>query len=56
MVLSAGPWQLGICGDRLIAGLAAMVDAVHEAGGKIVLQLAHAGCRATFGLNHFKKP
>jgi len=46
----AGPWQLGVYSDRLIGGLAAMVDAVHEAGGKIVLQLAHAGCRAAFGL------
>lgn len=27
-----------------------MVEAVHGAGGKVVLQLAHAGCRAGFGL------
>lgn len=46
----AGPWQLGVYSDTLIGGLAEMVDAVHQAGGKIVLQLAHAGCRAAFGL------
>src|SRR4030042_5719171 len=46
----AGPWQLGVYSDRLIGELTAMVDAVHEAGGKIFLQPAHAGCRATFGL------
>lgn len=46
----ASPWQLGVHKDTLIKGLAAMVDAVHGAGGKIVLQVAHAGCRANFGL------
>ncbi len=44
------PWQLGAHSDALIKGLAAMVDAVHGAGGRIVLQLAHAGCRAASGL------
>lgn len=39
----AGPWQLGICKDELIGGLKTMTDAVHQAGGKIVAQLAHAG-------------
>ncbi len=39
----AGPWQLGVYDDRLIPGLARMTDAVHEKGGMIVLQLAHAG-------------
>ena len=46
----ASPWQLGVHKDAVIGGLAAMVGAVHGAGGKIVLQLAHAGCRAGFGL------
>jgi 2,4-dienoyl-CoA reductase-like NADH-dependent reductase (Old Yellow Enzyme family) len=46
----ASPWQLGAHSDTVIEGLAAMVDAVHGAGGKVVLQLAHAGCRAGFGL------
>ena len=38
--------QLGICSDELVSGLAAMVDAVHKAGGRIAVQLAHAGCHA----------
>jgi 2,4-dienoyl-CoA reductase-like NADH-dependent reductase (Old Yellow Enzyme family) len=39
----AGPRQMGIYKDDLIPGLASMTDAVHQAGGKIVAQLAHAG-------------
>jgi 2,4-dienoyl-CoA reductase-like NADH-dependent reductase (Old Yellow Enzyme family) len=39
----AGPWQLGIYKDELIDGLKKMTDTVHEAGGKIIAQLAHAG-------------
>ena len=39
----AGPWQLGVYDDRLIPELEAMATAVHESGGKIVMQLAHAG-------------
>lgn len=39
----ASPWQLGVYDDRLIPGLCNMVDAVHEHGGKIAIQLAHAG-------------
>jgi len=39
----AGPWQLGIYKDDLMEGLKEMTDAVHKAGGKIVVQLAHAG-------------
>ena len=46
----AGPWQLGVHHDPLIHGLTALVHAVHEEGSKIVLQLAHAGCHAAFGL------
>ncbi len=41
----AGPWQLGIYSDALIEGFSARTEAVHKAGGKIILQLAHAGCR-----------
>lgn len=37
------PWQLGIYDDSRIDGLKSMTDAVHEAGGRIVAQLAHAG-------------
>ena len=39
----ASPWQLGVYKDELIPGLREMTEAVHEAGGKIVMQLAHAG-------------
>jgi len=39
----AGPWQLGVYKDELVPGLQAMTDAVHAAGGKIVMQLNHAG-------------
>jgi 2,4-dienoyl-CoA reductase-like NADH-dependent reductase (Old Yellow Enzyme family) len=38
--------QLGVYSDDLVPGLAQMTAAVHAAGGKIVLQLAHAGCQA----------
>jgi 2,4-dienoyl-CoA reductase-like NADH-dependent reductase (Old Yellow Enzyme family) len=39
----AGPWQLGIYKDELIPGLRDMTAAVHDNGGKIVMQLAHGG-------------
>lgn len=39
----AGPWQIGIYEDELIPGLRQMASAVHDNGGKIVLQLSHAG-------------
>jgi 2,4-dienoyl-CoA reductase-like NADH-dependent reductase (Old Yellow Enzyme family) len=42
----AGPRQLGVYSDELVDGLRLMVEAVHQEGGKIVLQLAHSGCLA----------
>ncbi len=39
----ASPWQLGVYKDALVPGLCKMTEAVHEAGCKIVMQLAHAG-------------
>jgi 2,4-dienoyl-CoA reductase-like NADH-dependent reductase (Old Yellow Enzyme family) len=42
----ATPAQLGIYDDRLIPGLRAMTEAVHERDGKIVAQLAHSGMLA----------
>lgn len=39
----AGPWQLGIYKDEIIQGLREMSTSVHEDGGKIIMQLAHAG-------------
>ena len=39
----ASPWQIGVYEDGLIDGLRQMTAAVHQAGGRIVLQVAHAG-------------
>ena len=39
----ASPWQIGIFKDELIDGLKEMTEAVHDCGGKIVIQLAHSG-------------
>jgi len=39
----AGPWQLGIYRDELVEGLRDLTTAVHDSGGVIVAQLAHAG-------------
>jgi 2,4-dienoyl-CoA reductase-like NADH-dependent reductase (Old Yellow Enzyme family) len=41
----AGQWQLSAGSDEFIPGLEKTVLAAHEAGGKIALQLAHAGIR-----------
>ncbi len=40
----ASPWQLGIYKDELVPGLQELATAVHACGGRIVAQLAHAGC------------
>jgi len=42
----AGNWQLGAYSDVLVPGLKTMADAIHGAGGRVALQLAHAGSRA----------
>ncbi len=39
----ATPWQLGVYKDELIQGLKELTCSVHKNGGKILLQLAHAG-------------
>ena len=46
----AGPWQLGIYSDKLVAGFSEMTEAVHKSSGKIVMQLAHAGIQANSSL------
>lgn len=46
----AGPRQLGIYAQELVPGLAQMCAAVHERGGRIVAQLAHAGIQAAYSL------
>jgi 2,4-dienoyl-CoA reductase-like NADH-dependent reductase (Old Yellow Enzyme family) len=40
------PWQVGSHSDELLPSLKKAVEAVHKEGGKIALQLAHAGRRA----------
>lgn len=47
----AGSWQLGAYSDTLIPGLTEMVKAVHDCGGKIAMQLAHAGSKAASQLS-----
>ncbi|MCK8603382.1 NADH:flavin oxidoreductase [Desulfoferrobacter suflitae] len=47
----AGPWQLGIHRDDFVEDLQELTNAVHDAGGKIVMQIAHAGCHANTELS-----
>jgi 2,4-dienoyl-CoA reductase-like NADH-dependent reductase (Old Yellow Enzyme family) len=42
----AGPRQIAVYDDRFVVGLRKMVNAAHEYGAKMILQLAHAGIRA----------
>ncbi len=42
----ASPGKLGVHTDAMLPGLTAMANAVHAAGGRVVLQLAHAGSEA----------
>jgi len=37
------PWQLGIDRDECVPGLKEMTDVVHEANGKIAVQISHGG-------------
>jgi 2,4-dienoyl-CoA reductase-like NADH-dependent reductase (Old Yellow Enzyme family) len=46
----AAPWQLAAYDDRFVPGLTEMANAIHEAHGKVLLQLAHAGCYAQSAL------
>jgi len=46
----AAPWQLAAFDDRFVSGLTKMTKAVHDAHGKVFLQLAHAGCYAPTAL------
>ena len=43
----AGPGQLSVDSDCHIDGLSRMAEVIHGADGKIILQLAHAGCHAS---------
>lgn len=40
---TAGPGMLGCYDDSLLPGLTQMTQAVHQAGGRIAIQIAHAG-------------
>jgi 2,4-dienoyl-CoA reductase-like NADH-dependent reductase (Old Yellow Enzyme family) len=42
------PAQYGIHNDDMIPGLSRLVQAVHEGGGKIALQIAHAGTNSPY--------
>lgn len=42
----AGRLQLGIHSDCLKESHSKMVSSIHQAGGKIVLQISHSGCQA----------
>ena len=42
----AGNRQLGVYSDELCESLSKMTASIHQAGGKILIQLAHAGCQA----------
>ncbi len=42
----ASPYQTGIYKDDFIPALRKVTEAVHNEGGKIVLQIAHAGCQS----------
>jgi len=46
----AAPWQLAIYNDEFIPGLSKMSKAVHDAQGKIILQLAHGGAYSASAL------
>lgn len=50
----AGGGQLGIYSDDLIPGLVEMTTSVHAVGGKIAVQLAHAGIRASYALSRLE--
>jgi 2,4-dienoyl-CoA reductase-like NADH-dependent reductase (Old Yellow Enzyme family) len=43
----AVPRQMGIYNEALLPGLQEMTRAVHDEGGKIAIQICHAGCLAS---------
>ena len=49
----ASPWQMGIYNDATLPGLVQMTEAVHQRGGKIAIQIAHAGAYAAANLSGF---
>jgi 2,4-dienoyl-CoA reductase-like NADH-dependent reductase (Old Yellow Enzyme family)/thioredoxin reductase len=49
-------YQLGIYDDSHVPGLKALAEAVHQAGGKIGIQIGHAGRRARSAINGGRRP
>jgi 2,4-dienoyl-CoA reductase-like NADH-dependent reductase (Old Yellow Enzyme family) len=47
----AGPKQMGVYDDGMLPGLTRMAQAVHDRGGRIIVQLAHAGTQAAAALS-----
>jgi 2,4-dienoyl-CoA reductase-like NADH-dependent reductase (Old Yellow Enzyme family) len=47
----SSPRQLAVYDDRFLPGLRDMVSGVHAVGGKICLQVVHAGCMANAALS-----
>jgi 2,4-dienoyl-CoA reductase-like NADH-dependent reductase (Old Yellow Enzyme family) len=47
----SSPRQLAVYEERFLPGLRDIVRRVHTVGGRIALQLAHAGCQADAGLS-----
>ena len=50
----SSPRQLAVYDDRFLPGLLDMADAVHSAGGKMVLQLVHGGCSSNPELSNLE--
>jgi 2,4-dienoyl-CoA reductase-like NADH-dependent reductase (Old Yellow Enzyme family) len=42
----AGRLQLGVYCDELKESLSKMAESIHQAGGKIIMQISHSGCQA----------
>lgn len=39
------PWQTGVCDDAHVEGLSRIAEAIHQEGGMVAAQIAHAGGR-----------
>jgi 2,4-dienoyl-CoA reductase-like NADH-dependent reductase (Old Yellow Enzyme family)/thioredoxin reductase len=50
------PHMLGIWDDSQIPGLKSLAEAVHQAGGKIGIQIGHAGRRARSSIHGGRRP
>jgi len=44
-----GNWRNGIQSDARLPGLRKMAQAIHAANGRMIIQLAHAGCHSSVG-------